>query len=544
MAYQEHGMWEVLDVLKRIHRGESVREVAKATGRTRKTVTRYIQTAASIGWVKGLHAPDEDLAAEVIARLKPGPKDAVAETEALLAPLKDQIREWLAPEEYYQRGLRLTKVRTLLERRNVKVSYSALYRFACKHFDFGRSASTVRVADVAPGELAEVDFGRLGLVHDPETGGRRVLHALVVTLVFSRHQYVHVTHSQKLADLIDGLEDAWAYFGGVPARVVIDNLKAAVTKADRYEPELARTFNEYADYRGFVIDAAVVRHPTGKPHVERQVQYVRDNFFRGEQWLGLEHVQRAAVDWCTSTAGERIHGTTRKQPRVEFVRFEKAALKPLAEGRFDTPSWGEPKVHPDQHVRFGLALYSVPHQHRGTLTKGKKVTVRGDRMLVRIYLRGELLKTHPRQPPGGRHTDFGDYPPEKTPYAMRDANYLIGKAKDRGPAIGRFTTQLLSGDFPWAKLRQAQALLRLVDKYGAERVDPACNRALGFGLVNTKRVERIVLQAIEDDARRDETDRAGGGTLVQLPLRFLRPPDSLNHQPQQEKQEHGNPTLP
>ena len=100
------------------------------------------------------------------------------------------------------------------------------------------------MADVEPGELVELDFGRLGKVYDPDTGRQRVLHALTVTAVFSRHQYVHVTHSQRLDDLIDGIEDAWEFFGGVAARVVVDNLKAAVTPSDRYDPDFQRTFNE------------------------------------------------------------------------------------------------------------------------------------------------------------------------------------------------------------------------------------------------------------------------------------------------------------
>ena len=80
---------------------------------------------------------------------------------------------------------------------------------------------TVRVAESEPGEVAEVDFGRLGLVPDPERGGDRVVHALIITLVQSRHQYVHVTHSQKLDDLIGGLEDAFAFFDGVPRRLIL-----------------------------------------------------------------------------------------------------------------------------------------------------------------------------------------------------------------------------------------------------------------------------------------------------------------------------------
>jgi transposase len=541
MAYKEHGMWEILDVLRRIHRGESRRRVAKVTGRGRNTVKHYLEIAEELGWVAEEHEPDERLAAEVAARIRPGPRDPThRESERRLLPHKEDIRSWLTPKQPGKRGLTLTKVHQFLERQGVRVHYSSLYRFAVKHLDFGRQGrSTVRVADVSPGEVAEVDFGRLGLVPDPDKGGRRTLHALVVTLVYSRHQYVHLTHTQKLPDLIEGLEEAWEYFGGVPARVVIDNLKAAVTKPDRYDPTFQRTFDEYAKYRGFVIDAAVVRHATGKPHVERQVPYVRENFFRGEQFLSRQHAQEEARRWCSVTAGLRIHGTTRKQPLLEFEAHEQGALKPLTKPRFDTPQWGTPSVHPDYHVRFQHALYSVPYIH-----KGAETVVRGDSKLVRIYVNGECVKTHPRKPKGGRSTDYNDYPPEKSAYAMRDANYQIRQAFKHGEHIGQYAQRLLSGDFPWARLRQAQKLLRLTDKYGADRVDTACRRALGFDLINVNRVQRIIVLGIERQADSEEQQPSSAsptcGQVVQLPLRFLRDPQSFNHHPSAKENADAN----
>lgn len=541
MAYKEHGMWEVLDVLKRVHRGEGRRQIARATGRSRKTIGRYVAAACELGWVSDAHEPDEDLAVAVLTKLRPGPKDVVADSEEALQPHLEKIRAWLAPHDGYKRGLKLTKVRALLERRGTRVSYSALYRFAKKHLDFGRRPATVRVADTQPGEVAEIDFGQLGFIIDPETQKRRAVYALIITLVFSRHQYVHITHSQKLDDVIDGVESAWEFFGGVTSRVIVDNMKAAVVKADRYEPVFQRVFNEYAEHRGFIIDAAVARHATGKPHVERQVQYVRDNFFRGEEWLSAEHIQREARRWCRDTAGARIHGTTRQQPLAQFEAYEKAALKPLSDERFDTPRWAEVKVHPDQHVRVDYALYSVPYRHGKVVTRGQTVTVRADRRLVRIYLRGELIKTHPKKPRGARSTDFNDYPAEKTEYAMRDADYLIRRARGHGDDVGRFVEHLLAGDFPWAMLRQAQALMRYVDKYGKERVNEACRRALIFELLNVKRVEIIILQGLK--ARAKSTPQRDAD-VVQLPLKFLRAPESLNHNPSsQEKEDHGNPTL-
>jgi transposase len=525
MAYKEHGMWEVLDVLKRLHAGEGIRATARQTGRDRNTVKRYRDAAEEVGWVAGRHDPDEDLAQDVIAALRPGPKGtAETPTEITLASHASRIREWLKPDDFYRKGLQLSKVHQLLTRDGVAVSYSALYRYAVKHMGFSEKSMTVRMDDVPPGSVAEIDFGRLGLIPDPDTGKQRVVHALIVTLVYSRHQYVHVCHTQKLHDLIAGLDDAWEFFGGRPARVIIDNMKAAVVKPDRYDPVFQRTFGLYADHHGFTIDAAEAYSPQQKPHVERSVPYVRENFFRGEQFLNLAHVQRAACKWCVETAGMRTHGTTRRHPFVEYEAFEKAALEPANEKRFDTPQWGEPKVHIDCHVQFKNAMYSVPYQYRG-----KQTTIKGDSQLVRIYIGGQLVKTHPRMPAGKRSTDYSDYPPEKSAYAMRDANYIINKAKERGEHIGILAEQLLSGDFPWANLRQSQKLLRLYDKYGYQLLEAACSRALSFDVTNVRKVENIIKNALENEKRQAIDPDSKDNNVTQLPLRFLRDNSSFNH---------------
>lgn len=526
MAYLEVGMWEILDVLRRVHRGESYAAIERATSRTRKTARRYVRLALKAGWQRSGPEPDEALAGTVARALKPGSKDAVAgEAEARLAPHRDQIARWLATRNDEERGLRLSKVHTLLERKGIEVAYSSLHRFAVRHCGFhDHRRITVRVADVAPGELAEVDFGKLGLVPDREhEGRRRMVYALLVTLVHSRHQYLHITTSQRIPDLIEGIEAAWAFFGGVTARVVLDNLKAAVVKADRYDPTFQRIFAEYARFRGFVIDAAGARHAKGKPHVERNVQYARESFFRGETWIDAAHVQREAVRWCLEVAGTRTHGTTCQRPLAVFEDTERPALVPLTDERFDTPSWATCTVHGDHHIQVGRALYSVPHDYLH-----KPVDVRSDTRLVRIYFRGELIKTHPRQPPGGRSTDYDDYPTHLATYAMRDPERALAEARRKGQAIGRFVERLLSGTFPWARLRQAQKLLRLADKYGRARVDDACHRALTFDIVNVHRVERIVKLDLERPGTTDKPTT--GGPLVLLPVpRFLRPAGSFTH---------------
>ena len=348
---------------------------------------------------------------------------------------------------------------------------------------------------------------------------------------------MHICRTQKLDDVLSGLEAAWSFFGGVPARLVVDNMKAAITKAGRYDPIPQRVFAEYAEYRGFTIDATLPRHPTGKPTVERSVQYVRERFFRGEAWIDHEHVQREATRWCLETAGQRIHGTTRQRPIEVFEQSEKGALRPITKPAFDPPHWGEHKVHPDHHIQFAKALYSIPTRY-----VGQTVTVRGDSKLVRVYLKGELIKTHACVEPGSRSTDWNDYPEELAPYAMRDPDRMIKEAGLQGRHIGLFMKRLLAGDCPWARLRQAQKLLRLVNKYGRDRLDAACRRALAFDLINVKRVEGIVESCADRAAGNASAPRQG--ELIEIPPRFLRPGASFSHQSSsKESEEHGDHSI-
>ncbi len=528
MAYHEVAMWEILSVLERLTRRESKAAITRATGHSRSTVRRYERIARDLGWTPEGEAPTEALAAELGRRLHPaGDRDA-GEIEAQLQGHVEQIRAWLTPAPTEKRGLRLTKVHQLLTRTGVTVPYSSLHRFVVKHCGFGaRGRITVRMADVAPGDLAEIDFGRLGLVHDPVTNRRRLAWALLVVLPASRHQYVHITFAQTVAAVIHGLEDAWVFFGGVTRRVVLDNLRAAITKADRYDPIFQRTMEEYARHRGFVLDPAPVRMPTGKPHVERGVPYLRENFFRGETWRDLAHVQASVLTWVRDVAGMRIHGTTRQPPLGLFENVERATLLPLVAARFDPPRWARCTVHPDHHISFGKALYSVP-----TRFLRQRVWVRGDTRLVRIYADRELIKTHATQPPGGRATDHADYPEALTAYTRRDPLRIIHQAESHGLHVGRFAAALLAGTFPWAKLRQAQRLLRLGDKYGWTRVDGACQRALAFELLNVKRVETIL--RLDLDQQRDPLDAAppaGESRVYPLRPRFARPDTSFAHAP-------------
>ena len=144
--------------------------------------------------------------------------------------------------------------------------------------------------------------------------------ALITVLTYSRHSFVWPTFSQKLVDVIEGLEAAWAFFEGVPKCLVIDNFPAAVAGVDPLHPRLTRGFLEYPQRRGFISDPARVRHPRDKPRVERGVAYVRERFLKGGEFTGLSDMRSAARRWCPAVAGQRVHGTTLKQPHSATVR--------------------------------------------------------------------------------------------------------------------------------------------------------------------------------------------------------------------------------
>jgi len=181
-------------------------------------------------------------------------------------------------------------------------------------------------------------------------------------------------------------------------------------------------------------------------------------------------------------------------------------------------------VHPDHHVSVQYALYSAPST---TCPPGTKLEVRWDRDLVKLYKVGALVKVHPRKPKGGRSTDPDDYPPERTAYAMRAPDRLIRQAEALGPQIGQFAERLLDAPLPWSKLRQGERLLRLAERYTPERLDAACARALGFDLVDVRRLERILVLALEHEG---QPALPAEQRVQPLPSsRFARPGSAFDH---------------
>ena len=294
MAYREVSRVEIAEVVRRWQSGESQRQIASGTGLSRKTVRRYIRAGVEAGLTRDGPVPSEDQLTRLVGLTLCSPRKVEIPTEEVLAPWADQVYEWLTADR-----LQVTRIHELLAARGCEVSYASVGRFH-PSAGLGRDEAPRRCGwrRAHQAKVAEMDFGRLGLIEDPETGRRRAVWALIIILTYSRHSFVWPTFSQKLVDVIEGLEAAWAFFEGVPKYLVIDNFPAAVAGVDPLHPRLTRGFLEYSQHRGFISDPARVRHPRDKPRVERGVPYVRERFFKGGEFTGLSDMRSAARRWC------------------------------------------------------------------------------------------------------------------------------------------------------------------------------------------------------------------------------------------------------
>jgi transposase len=488
MAFREVAVTEIREVLRAWLSGAGLRQVAAQAGVDRKTARRYVQAAVEAGLAReaGAEQLSDELVgqvAEVVRPVRPGGHGlAWEQLEACQEQIAGQVKA----------GLSVVKIGVLLERRGVVVPYRTLHRFCVERCGFGRTASTVRVADGEPGMECQLDFGYLGMLADPVTGRQRRVHALIFTACYSRHMFVWLSFTQTLGAFTAGCEAAWVFFGGVFKVLIPDNASAIVADADAVNPRFTAGWLDYAQHCGFATDAARVRSPKDKPRVERAVQYVRGNFFAGEHFTGLTDAQAASEAWCQQVAGMRIHGTIAARPAEVFAEHEAGVLLPLPVP-YDVPVLAKVKVHRDFHVEVGRALYSAPKEYLGC-----HLDARADSALVKLFHRGQLVKTHPRQQPGRRVTDPADLPAEKTIYAMRDVASLARSARRHGDAIGVYAERLLDTDLPWTKMRQVYRLLGLVRRYGPGPVDTACQRALDLDVVNVTKIASMLEKATEN----------------------------------------------
>ena len=469
-------MYLLRDLVRRLRAGESQRQVARDLDLARATVSKYRRLVAE----HGLLSPDAPL-----------PEEGVLQTL-----LQAQIRPPQTPstveayrgvvEALLTQGVEMVAIHArLCQDHGYTGSYSAVRRFVARRFPSAPQV-TVRVHR-EPGEEAQVDFGSAGQLFDPRKGEPRRAHVFVATLSYSRHMYAELVFDQKVPTWIACHRHAFEFWGGVPKRVVPDNLKAAVKRAAIDDPVLGEVYRKMALHYGFLVSPTRPHTPQHKGKVENAVRYVKRNFLAGREFMDIDMANRELRTWLVETAGCRVHGTTQQPPLRLFQEHERSVLLPLPADPFTLMETKLAKVHPDCHIALAGSRYSVPYRY-----VGKSLEAHVHDQFVEIYHQLDLVTTHPRcTAPGQWQSRNEHYPEEKVAYLTNTPKVCRARAERIGPATFQVVDQLLS-ERPLDRLRSVQAILGREEVEGPTRLEAACARALFFGNPNYRRIKEIL----------------------------------------------------
>lgn len=471
------------DLLYRLRKGESERRIAHDLHISRPTVHKYHQLAKREGYLDPHQPlPDEDT---LQAALGPGPRPP--KIPSSLEPYRSVV------EDFLKQKVEMVAIwQRLRDNYGYAGSYSSVRRFV-RHLEPTIPEAFTRV-HTAPGEEMQVDFGSVGPLLDPLSGRIRTAYAFVATLSFSRHQYAELVFDQKTPTWIGLHRRAFEYFGGVVRRVVPDNLKSAVLQALVIDPVLAEAYRKLALHYGFLISPTRPRTPQHKGKVENGVHYLQRNFMAGQQFADLHSANQHLLLWVQEVAGVRTHGTTHQAPLGLFREVERPALLPLPDEPFQLSEIRICKVHADCHVVIAGSYYSVPYSY-----VGQKLEAYVHERIVELYQGQSLIATHVRcQAAGQWQTRLEHYPPNKAAYLKRTPDCCRQDAARIGPAASQVVDRLLA-ERPLDRLRSVQAILRLEESLGAQRLEAACARALYFGDVRYRRIKEILNAALDRD---------------------------------------------
>ena len=455
-------MFQYRAILVRLRQGDSERDIARARLMGRRKVAAFRALAERHGWL----AADSPLPADGEVAAVVGQARRARSTISSVEPFRIAVERWV------DQGVGGVAIHAALCREHgYSGSYSAVRRMLQAIGAARPPQATVRL-QFAPGEAAQVDFGAGPILLDPARGESRRTWCFVMTLCFSRHQYVEFVWDQTVATWLGCHRRAFEWFAAVPARLIIDNPKCAITKACSRDPLVQRAYAECAEGYGFKIDPCPPADPQKKGVVEAGVKYVKGNFLPTRSFRDLIDLNAQARRWVMEEAGTRIHGTTREPPLDRFA-VEKPLLRPLPPIAPDLGCWNEVRVHRDCHVQFDRGFYSVPF----TLV-GQRLWLRATDGAVAIYQDYRQVAVHPRgRKPGRRFTVRDHLPPQAQTFFAHDRDWCVEQATRIGPSCAALIERLLS-DRIVERLRAAQAVLRMAERYGTARLEAACARAM------------------------------------------------------------------
>jgi transposase len=437
-----------------ISNGWSVRRIARTLGINRRTVNRYAAASpkCTTEVITGSAPPDEPkCTTEVIT----GSRSLCGGFYGVIAPM---LELGLSAQRIYQ---------DLVAGHGFRASYPSVSRYVAKL----KASEPERVwrIECQPGEEMQVDFG-LGAPLVEAGGKTRRTWLFRAVLSYSRKGYSEVVLRQDTETFIRVLENAVRYFGGVPRLLNFDNLKAAVIKADWYDPAMNPKLADFCRHYGMTPMPCRSFTPQHKGKVERGVGYAKNNALKGRRFASLGEENAYLFHWEEHVADKRVHGTTRRQVTAMFEE-ERKALGPLPASVYESYQEDRRRVHRDCFVEVDKAYYEAPPEFIG-----RRVWVRWDGRMVRLFNeRMEQVACHARLEPGKFSRCLGVRGLHGT--IKESSDYWRSRAAVLGEAAGRWAHRALEQRGAEA-IRSIMGLCQLAEKRRATDVNAACAKAM------------------------------------------------------------------
>jgi len=353
------------------------------------------------------------------------------------------------------------------------------------------------------GEKMFVDYAGMAVPYtDGETGEAREAAVFVAAMGASSLTYAEAQASQALADWVGGHVRAFEYFGGLVEVLVPDNTKTGVLSACFYEPELNPTYQALAEYYGLAVLPTRVYAAKHKAKVETAVKIVEMLLarLRKRQFFSLQEINEA-LQPLLEELNKRVMEHLGKSRRQLFEELDRPALRPLPALPFEMAEWKRARVGIDYHVVYNLHYYSVPYQHLH-----KEVQIRATAQVVEVYLKGERIASHVRDDRPYDYTTLPEHRPEShRAYLEWSPERFIRWAERSGPLTAEMVRRIMERrQHPEQGFRASLGLMRLGSRYGGERLEAACERALRFDLVSFRGVRNILENGL-DKVKTEET---------------------------------------
>jgi len=490
MAQERLTMRKIAEVLRL--KGEcnlSNRAIARSCSLSHSTVSEYLRRAEEAGLSWPLPADmGEDTLFELLF-----PKSPPTSSRVIPCPDWSVIHTEL-------RKKNVTLLLLWVEYREAHPDSYGYSQFCALYRDWARGLNPTMRLTHKGGEKLYVDYaGQTIPIVDPETGEVHEAQIFIGVLGASSYTYAEAHWSQDLPNWTAAHVRMFAFLGGVPEIVVPDNLKAGVKHPSRYEPDLNPTYHDLAEHYGTAVIPARVRKPKDKAKAEVGVQVVERWILarlRNRTFFSLAEVNQAIRELLEELNSRQMEHLGRSR-RELFDELDRPALKPLPEQPYEFATWKKARVNLDYHVEFDKHYYSVPHK-----LLHEDVYVRATQSTVEIYHNRQRVASHPRSKAQGRHTTLADHmPPAHQKYLEWSPERLTRWAQTIGPHTAQVVQALLdSRQHPQQAYRSCLGLLRLGERYGQDRLEAACRRALPAGIHSYKGVKNIL------DARLDQVE--------------------------------------